>query len=106
MKKFHKVDHYIDNQHIQFQKGSFAENFGIGAGFFGASENLTLNNGVSGVFTLPSYTIYNTSIYFQKDNYRFSVKVNNLTNKQYYTGWSTVNPQAPRAFLASVNYRF
>lgn len=90
----------------QFQSDSFLNNFGIGAGFNGASENLVMNNSVSGVFTLPSYTIYNASLYYNAENYRIGIKANNLSNERYYTGWSTVNAQAPRSFLGTISYTF
>ncbi|MGB1041911.1 MAG: TonB-dependent receptor domain-containing protein [Tenacibaculum sp.] len=90
----------------KFQEGNFLENFGIGAGLNGASEHLTVNNALSGTFTLPSYTIYNASMYYNAKKFRVGVKVNNLTDKAYYTGWSTINAQAPRAILGTVSYKF
>ncbi len=84
----------------------FLQNLGIGAGFNGASEHLTMNNSVTGVFTLPSYTIYNATIYYDAKKYRVGFKVNNLTDETYYTGWSTVNAQATRAFLGTLQYKF
>lgn len=90
----------------KFQKGTFLENIGIGAGFNGASEHLTINNAISGEFTLPSYTIYNTGIYYDTKKFRIGIKVNNLTDKIYYKGWSTVNAQASRSFLGTLSYKF
>jgi iron complex outermembrane receptor protein len=84
----------------------FLQNLGVGAGFNGASEHLTINNSVTGVFALPSYTIYNASIYYDAKKYRVGVKINNLTDEIYYNGWSTVNAQAPRAFLGTIQYKF
>ncbi|MCD8433791.1 TonB-dependent receptor [Tenacibaculum dicentrarchi] len=89
-----------------FQEDSFAKNFGLGFGFNGASENLTVNNKTSGTFTLPSYTILNVSAYYNLKKIRVGFKVNNLTNKTYYTGWTTINAQPSRAFLGSVSYNF
>lgn len=90
----------------QFQEGSFAEKFGIGGGFNGASKHLTMNDAVSGTFTLPSYTLFNAGVYYNADKFRIGFKVNNLTNKTYYTGWSTINAQAPRSFLGTISYKF
>jgi iron complex outermembrane receptor protein len=84
----------------------FLQNLGLGAGFNGASEHLTVNNSVTGIFTLPSYTIYNASIYYDAKKYRVGIKINNLTDVTYYNGWSTVNAQAPRAFLGTLQYKF
>ena len=90
----------------KFRKGSFLEKFGLGAGFNGASEHLTINNAISGTFTLPEYTVYNAGLYYNSKKVRVGLKMNNLTNKTYYKGWSTVNAQAPRAFLASFTLKF
>jgi iron complex outermembrane receptor protein len=90
----------------KFKQTSFLKNFGLGAGFNGASEHLTMNNSVSGVFTLPSYTIYNASAYYDVKKFRVGFKVNNLTDETYYKGWSTVNAQAPMSFLGSFTYKF
>ena len=90
----------------KFEENSFAKNFGLGFGFNGASENLTKNNSVAGVFTIPSYTIFNASLYYNVDKFRVALKANNFTNKIYYNGWTTVNAQAPRAFLGTVSYSF
>ena len=90
----------------KFQEGSFAENFGLGFGFNGASENLTVNNATTGTFTLPSYTIFNASAYYDVDKFRVGFKVNNLTDKVYYTGWTTINAQPTRAFLGTISYKF
>ncbi|MCF2874644.1 MULTISPECIES: TonB-dependent receptor [unclassified Tenacibaculum] len=90
----------------RFQHGKFLKNIGLGAGFNGASEHLTINNAISGTFTLPSYTVFNAGAYYDTDKFRVALKVNNLTNETYYKGWSTVNAQAPRAFLGTVTYKF
>ncbi len=90
----------------KFKQTSFLKNFGLGAGFNGASEQLTMNNGVSGVFTLPSYTIYNATAYYDVEKFRVGFKVNNFTDETYYKGWSTVNAQAPISFLGSITYKF
>ncbi|WP_103864988.1 TonB-dependent receptor [Aquimarina sp. I32.4] len=90
----------------KFQKGTFLENFGIGAGFNGASEYFTLNNNISGQFTLPEYTIVNASVYYDAKKFRIGIKANNLTDEEYYKGWSTINPQASRAFLGTISYKF
>lgn len=84
----------------------FVNNLGFGFGFNGASEHLTMNDGVAGTFRLPAYTIFNAAAYYDADIFRIGVKVNNLTDKQYFTGWSTINAQTPRAFLGTLQYKF
>ncbi|GAL60980.1 TonB-dependent receptor [Algibacter lectus] len=60
----------------------------------------------SGGFTLPAYTVFNASIYYENDIFRISVKGNNITDEEYYSGWSTLTPQQNRTFLASFDYKF
>jgi len=81
---------------------------GLGFGFGGnfASNNVVVNSVSQGVFTLPEYTIFKASAFYDVAKYRFSFGVNNLTNKEYWTGYSTVNPQMTRQFIGSVAYRF
>ncbi|SDW07203.1 iron complex outermembrane recepter protein [Lutibacter oricola] len=85
----------------------FAKNVGFGAGFNGASSYNTMSDYTnSGGFELPAYTVFNASIYYETNKYRISLKGNNLSDKEYYSGWSTVTPQQKRAFIATLNYKF
>ncbi|MDO5981427.1 TonB-dependent receptor [Flavivirga spongiicola] len=90
----------------KFQEDTFLKNMGIGAGLNGASEYFTINNSTSGQFKLPSYTIYNASIYYDTPKFRIGIKANNITDEVYYKGWSTLVAQQPRAFLANAVYKF
>ncbi|MGJ8667192.1 MAG: TonB-dependent siderophore receptor [Patiriisocius sp.] len=89
----------------EIQEG-ILQGFGIGAGFNGASERFAINYESTGEFILPSYTIVNTSVFYQADKYRIGLKLNNAFNKEYYKGWSTISPQQPRALLANISYQF
>ncbi|UKM64837.1 TonB-dependent receptor [Flavobacteriaceae bacterium GSB9] len=89
----------------EFQDGAL-DHFGIGLGFNGASERFAINYESTGEFILPSYTIANTSVFYQADKYRIGLKLNNAFNKEYYKGWTTINPQTPRALLANISYQF
>lgn len=80
--------------------------FGIGFGGNYASENYTINRANTGRFTLPAYTVLNSSLFYNTDSYRLDLKINNLTDETYYNGWSTVNPQAPRNVTVSFSYKF
>lgn len=85
----------------------FAKNFGFGAGFNGASNYNTMTDYTnSGGFDLPAYTVFNASIYYETNKFRISLKGNNLSDKEYYAGWSTVTPQQTRAFIATLAYKF
>lgn len=81
---------------------------GIGIGFGGnyASEHKTLNRAVIGTFTLPSYTVLNSALSYNNEKFTINLKVNNLLNQKYYTGWSTVTPQKLRSLTAGLTYKF
>ncbi|WP_111707020.1 TonB-dependent receptor domain-containing protein [Lutibacter citreus] len=85
----------------------FAKNLGFGAGFNGVSSYNTMSDYTnSGGFDLPAYTVFNASVYYETSKFRVSVKGNNLNDKEYYSGWSTVTPQQTRAFIATLDYKF
>ncbi|HCY80172.1 MAG TPA: TonB-dependent siderophore receptor [Xanthomarina gelatinilytica] len=89
----------------EFQVGAL-DGFGLGFGFNGASERYAINYESTGDFILPSYTIANASVFYQANKYRIGLKLNNAFNKEYYKGWTTINPQTPRTFLANFLYQF
>ncbi|SMO53209.1 TonB-dependent receptor [Gracilimonas mengyeensis] len=79
---------------------------GVGAGANYIGENKIMNRASTGVFALPSYTIVNASVFYDTDAYRIDFKVDNLTDQEYYKGWSTINPQMPRVIKAGFTYKF
>ncbi|MDC1162517.1 TonB-dependent receptor, partial [Tenacibaculum sp.] len=90
----------------KFQEG-IAKDFGVGFGFNGVNNYDTMVGYPNvGEFILPAYTILNASVYYEIDKFRIGVKANNLTDKKYYKGWSTISPQQQRSFLASFTYKF
>ena len=82
-----------------------AKGLGIGLGGNYASNNLVDDNNTE-VFTLPSYTIFNTGLFYAKDRYRFALNVNNVTNKEYWIGYDTVDPQMLRQVIGTVTFKF
>lgn len=76
---------------------------GLGIGFGGnyASENIITNTVTTGQFTLPSYTVLNGTVFYNFNKFRVGLKADNLSNERYFKGWSTVEPQQPRSFLAN-----
>ena len=88
-----------------FSQGAL-RGFGLGLGGNAASEHLTLNRANTGSFVLPAYQVLNAAISYTGAQYLLALKVNNLTDQMYYTGWSTVTPQAPRNVSLNLNYRF
>lgn len=83
-----------------------AKGMGIGFGGNYASDNQVINNSYNGVFTLPSYTVLNTGVFYNQDKFRIAVNVNNLTDKKYWVGYTTVNPQMLRQIIGSIAYKF
>ena len=89
----------------KIQEGAL-KNVGIGFGANSASELYTLNRAVIGTFAIPSYTVFNTALSYNEDKYSVILKLDNIANKKYFTGWSTVTPQRLRTLSLSLNYRF
>jgi iron complex outermembrane receptor protein len=90
---------------------------GLGLGFGGnyAGESIILNGytfNEGGVvtgrekFVLPSYTVLNASLFYDKPTYRIALKANNLTDELYFNGYTTINVQAPRTYMGSLTYKF
>ena len=88
-----------------FTDGSL-KGFGIGFGGNHASEYQVLHRKNTGTFTLPDYTILNSALNYNTDKFNITLKVNNLLNEKYYSGWSTVTPQRLRSLTAGLTYKF
>ena len=82
------------------------KDFGLGIGGNYAGEYKVVDNSVTGVFKLPSYTLINGSVFYNGDKFRITLNVNNIGNEEYYIGYWSVNPQKPRNFNASFAYKF
>lgn len=80
--------------------------FGLGVGGNYASEFLTLNRSNIGEFELPSYTILNAALSYNSSKFGVTLKLNNILNEEYFSGWSTVTPQRLRSLTAGLNYKF
>lgn len=81
---------------------------GVGAGFGGnyASENIITNSVVTGQFILPSYTVMNASVFYEQPAFRIGLKLDNIANTQYWSGWTTVEPQMPRRFALNLSFKW
>jgi iron complex outermembrane receptor protein len=79
--------------------------FGLGFGGNYAGENMIYNRS-NGTFTLPSYTIFNSSVFYDAKDFRLGLKLDNIANKAYYKGWSTISPQGLRTLSANFTYNF
>jgi iron complex outermembrane receptor protein len=81
---------------------------GLGLGFGGnyASDNKIVNSTSMGVFTLPAYTILNATMFYDHTKFRAGIKVDNLTNQEYWIGYTTMNPQKLRSITGSLTIKF
>jgi iron complex outermembrane receptor protein len=79
------------------------QGFGIGAGgIYGAQAYQT--NTKSFVFTIPSYTVIDASVFYDQPRYRIGLKVDNLTNEKY---WSfRLAAQNPTRITGNVVFKF
>ena len=89
----------------EFQGGTL-EGFGIRGGLNYAGENKIMNRSTTGTFTLPAFTVVNAALSYNTAEYRLDLRVNNVGDKAYYKGWTTVNPQMPRNVTANFTYKF
>ena len=81
------------------------KDFGLGLGANYAGIYKVIDNSVTGVFKLPSYTLVNASLFYNGKHIRATFNANNLTNETYYTGYWSVNPQKPANFVTSVAFK-
>ena len=88
----------------RFTEGAL-RGFGLGFGGNYASENKIFNRD-NGTFTLPEYTILNASAFYGFESFRITLKLDNIANKEYYKGWSTISPQQLRSLSANLKYNF
>ena len=82
------------------------KNFGVGLGGNFAGEYKVVDSKITGDFYLPKYTVVNTSLFYNADNIRVTLNVNNVNNAVYYIGYWSVNPQRPRNIVASFAIKF
>jgi iron complex outermembrane receptor protein len=81
---------------------------GLGAGVGGnyVDKHLTANSATTGVFTLPSYTLLNGTVFYDANWYRLGVKIDNATNVAYFVGQGVLSPQMPCTVTANVTIKF
>jgi len=75
---------------------------GIGLGIGG---NYVGDIYASDPILIPSYTVLNSTIFYDRPKYRIGLKVNNMTNEKYWS-FGFINPQPPRNYVANISYKF
>jgi iron complex outermembrane receptor protein len=92
----------------EIQNGNF-QGLGFGLGFFFVDDRPGFANFDPPGFELPSYFRTDAAIYYERDNWRAQLNVNNLFDVEYYEtaqGADIVYPGAPFNVVASFSYRF
>lgn len=79
---------------------------GLGAGGNYVSEHLTSNSATTGIFTIPSYTVLNATVFYNTSSWRLGFKLDNITNERYFVGQGVLSPQLPRNFSANLALKF
>ena len=80
--------------------------FGAGIGGNYISEHLTANSTVTGIFTIPSYTVLNSTVFYNTKAWRLALKLDNMLDKRYFAGQGVLAPQMPRNFSANLAIKF
>lgn len=94
------------NQFSLWTRYTLTPHWGIGAGIRGESEKFTsYDNDV----VLPKYAVGDLMAYFQTNNYRVQVNLNNVTDKHYFPTASSNNeimPGTPRSVMMRLSTSF
>lgn len=75
--------------------------FGLGFGANYADKNFFTGDNT---FYMPSYTVYNATVFYDQTKWRLGLKLNNLTDKKYWDIGG--NSQTPRNVMASLSFKF
>lgn len=84
-----------------YKSQTFLKGLGLG---FGANYVDESYMSTANTFYIPSYTIFNSTIFYEQASWRVGIKINNITNEKYWSTWGA--PQAPTAVLANLTFKF
>ncbi len=77
---------------------------GLGAGFGGNHMSAIYTKNELGALTIPAFTRWDATLFYDQPAYRIGIKLNNLANQKY---WGlNFDPQAPRQLLLNVSFKF
>ncbi len=83
----------------KFQKALQGLGFGFGGNFVDQTYKFSDN-----IFYSPSYSTLNTTLFYEQPRWRFSLKLNNLTNEKYWDSYGVA--QTPSNFAANLTLKF
>lgn len=78
---------------------------GVGLGMNYAGEHLIANSTTTGVFTLPSYILLHATAFYDARWFGLGIKIDNITDEQYFVGQGMLTAQLPRSFMASMTIK-
>jgi iron complex outermembrane receptor protein len=78
---------------------------GFGLGMNYAGEHLTANSTTTGVFTFPSYTLFHATAFYDARWFGLGIKIDNITDEQYFVGQGVLSAQPGRSFMANVTIK-
>ena len=78
---------------------------GVGVGINYAGEHLTANSTTTGVFTFPSYKLLHATAFYDARWFGLGIKIDNITDEQYFVGQGVLSAQMPRSFMANVTIK-
>ncbi len=78
---------------------------GLGVGLGGNySSDYFIND--ANTITVPGYTKFDGTIFYDQPAFRLALKWNNVTNEQYWMSAYDAEPQLPRTFIANFTMKF
>lgn len=86
-----------------FQQASVLRNWGVG---FGGNYSDKSYYDADNTIIIPSYTILNATVFYNRPKWRAGIALNNLTNKEYWAHSNFANPQPLRNVTANLTIRF
>ena len=86
----------------RFVKGN-AKGLGFAFGGNYGSESFQTNTATY-VFTIPSYTVLDASLFYDRPVYRIGLKVDNLTNEKYWS--NRLAAQNPTRLTVNLTFKF
>ncbi len=78
---------------------------GLGFGFGGNTQSDSYLNDAN-TFTVNEYTVLDATVFYEKPKFRLGVKLNNITNKEYWTADYWANMMPARQLAANLTFKF
>ncbi|MBV7441439.1 TonB-dependent receptor [Weeksellaceae bacterium TAE3-ERU29] len=88
--------------HYHFNETSALNGLSIGAGMNYVGETMVFNFNRDGSLNIPAYTLANMKLSYDRDNYSFGLRVNNLLNEEVWTGSYFVSSLMQRQIVGSI----